>query len=777
MIDNDTTCSRKLTRAHIQLGTLSIALVLSATTAGRAEPVLDRALNSARVVAKSKTCEIIKIAFNFRVRYVSHFPLGSGTDLRIMVRAIDPGVAASEILTRRESLRVPPTKIARLRAIELDIDPAGGPALNVQFAGAAHFDVAEGQDFESIIIAVSDGRGGRTCRPTLDDVASAAWAPTIRKETAATEPPQDSGPQFPPRTKTRTSGAATDADKKAAAAALDEARAALKKQRLNEAMKLLAKILALPETEQTAEAQELMGLARQRSGDLAEAQAEYEDYLQHYPQGEGAERVRQRLAGVTTAKGGGSGQIAGESTHEKFRPRRQDDGTSMWTFSGSASQFYIRDDSFHTLHDPSLPPDLSNDPDEHRVHQNELLSSLDLVGTWQNADAKWKFRFSGSEEHSFATDEDEFVSVAALFAEANIRDWNTLIRAGRQTRNTGGVLGRFDGALVGWQASDWLGVNVVAGSPVRRRSDEPFMDDKYFAGLSFDIGRLYEGLDINVFAIEQLDRDIVDREAVGFEARYLTPSLAAFASVDYDLHFGDFNSAVVSGTWTLLDKSTLHAGAEYRKFPYLSAWNALQGQPFITLYDLLKTYSIDDVDQLAIDRTASYQSANLGLAHPINEHLQVTADVTIADTSGTVASGGVDATPTTGTEFYYSAQLIANDMAADGDMFIAGLRVADREDSNLYVVDLNTRIPITPDLRVGPRVRFGYRDGDTSDLEEYSVLPSLLVNYFVTRNINFEVEAGAYWTNTRINGVEETETELFITAGYRYDFQADGRIR
>ena len=171
--------------------------------------------------------------------------------------------------------------------------------------------------------------------------------------------------------------------------------------------------------------------------------------------------------------------------------------------SGSASQFYIRDDSFRTLRDPSLPPNLNDDKDDHRVHQNALLSSFDLIAAWSNDQFKSKFRFSGTEEHRFNTDDKEIVSVAALFFETTIKQWDLMTRLGRQTRNTGGVLGRFDGGVVSWQASPDVRLNAVAGSPVERRQDEPFKNDRYFYGVSADFGPIWGGLEASVFALEQ----------------------------------------------------------------------------------------------------------------------------------------------------------------------------------------------------------------------------------------------------------------------------------
>lgn len=755
-----------------------LAALLAAATLLRAgpavaEPVTDRSLADAQVEA-SKGCAVVRVGFNYRIRYTSHFPIAFGSELRIRLRPLDAAQAAAEILTRRESLRAPTDTRSHVKAIELDIEAAAGPVLVIQFDKPVHYQVDQGSDFQSLVVAVSGDKPSPACKPIFRSASGwGAWTTTIVTEAGST--PAPGGSKVPPRNKARGAGQLSAADKQKAAAALDEARAALKKGNPSEAIKILTKALALPENENSAEAQELIGVARQRNNELAEAQAEFEDYLSRYPTGESADRVRQRLAGVLTAQGhpppklrdaaGGPGGRSGG------------DGRSTWSVSGSASQFYIRDDSLHTLVDPSLPPRPIDDLDEHRVHQNMLLTSLDLVATWSSPSLKSKFRVSATEEHEFSGEERDIVSVAALYLEMAIRDWQLETSLGRQTRNTGGVLGRFDGGRVSWQSTPWMRLNLVAGSPVASRKDEPFLDDKFFYGASVDIGPLWGGFDFSLFAIEQRARDVIDRQAIGAEMRYLGDNVAAFATIDYDLHFGELNAALLSGTWTLTDKSTLTGSLEHRKSPYLTTWTALQGQPFLTLYDLLKQRTLDEVEQLAVDRTLTYQAASLGYSRPLTDNLQVSLDVTAAETSGAVPSGGVPALPSTGLEMFYSLQLIANSMLAPGDLYIAGFRVADREDSNLYVLDLSARYPLTPELRISPRLRLGYREGKEYDLTEYSVLPSVLLNYSFTRDLSFELELGAKRTWTERGTTEEDDTEVFFTVGLRYDFYADGEIK
>jgi tetratricopeptide (TPR) repeat protein len=765
-------------RARLVVATLAAACHLATPVA--AEPVLDRALSGLRLFSPSPSCTVVKIEFNFRIRYVSHFPLSTSDELRINVRAIDPTQAAALAVLRREALRAPNHAAAAIRAIDFELDQPAGPVLRVQFLHPVAYQVAPGSDFESLVIAIAGRTAQAACRPVFPSRIGAGWDTTIvHGDGAASLHPGKPGlplPAPPGRPKERAAGELTAADLSAVAATMDEARAALKKGNYAQAIQLLSKVLARAENEHSARAQELLGVAYQKAGHVAQARHEYEDYLRRYPNREGSEGVRQRLDGILTATGDPSERLRASKAEraaagEPGAPPRS--GGTTWMVSGSASQFYIRDDSFRTLRDPSLPPNPNEDKDAHLTHQNSLLSSFDLSAVWSNDQFKSKFRFSGTEEHKF-DDNKDIVSVAALFFETTVKQWDLMTRLGRQTRSSGGVVGRFDGGVVSWQANSNLRFNVVGGSPVERRADEPFKDDRYFYGASVDFGHFWGNLEASLFAIEQRGRSSLDRQAIGGELRYIDPDKSAFALVDYDVHFQELNAAMFSGSWTLADKSTISAGIDYRKSPYLTSWNALQGQPFLTLYDMLKLHSKEEIDQLAIDRTPTFKSAMVGYAFPLNNNYQVNLDATASSLSGTVASGGVDAMLPTGTELYYSAQLMGTNLLAEGDLYIAGVRVADLAASNLYVLDLSARYPLTTELRINPRLRLGYQIGDSSDLREVTVLPSILLNYYWTRDLSLELEVGAKWTERQQAGATETETDLFFTAGFRYDFYADG---
>jgi hypothetical protein len=741
-------------------------LVLAASTLlasgpASAQPVVDRALATAQVAVQG-ACAILKINFNVRIRYASHFPLDRGEELRIMVNPIDRGQATdlALLISRRDAVTVPDGTLAGVKAIDFETQDPSGPALRIHFDRALDYQVAAGPDSRSIVVAIARAKRATPCQPAFPAAASGT-------------PPGNATPAQP---KGASVGTVSDSDLRAVAASIDEGRASLKHNNLGSAIQLFAKVLNYPENQYRAEAQELLGLAQQRAGEFAAARATYEDYLRRYPSGERSERVRQRLAGIVTANDEGEVSLKALPI-DTFTQSR----ATTWTLVGTVSSFYIRDDSFHTVRDTSVAPNPNADIDDSAVHQNEMLSSLDLMGTWNNDLTKGRLRFSGGEEHRLQdpTQRDE-TGLSALSVETLVKDWNFNMVGGRQTLNADGVLGRFDGTLLSWQALPMMKFDLVGGSPASSRYDFPFKNQRYFYGAGIGFGPFFDAFEATLYAIEQRDRWLVDREAIGVDVHYVDLNKFTFGNVDYDIHFQRLNAAIFSGSWTLLDKSTIYGGADYRRTPYLSSWNSLLNQPFATLYDALKqgNETNDQMQQLAVDQTPIYRSAMIGFSHPLSEKLQIAADATLVSLTQPIPQSVLNspllATLPAGNEYYYSLQLIGSDVFKDGDMYIGTLRYAQQPTLRQYVLDFNTRYPLTNDLVLGPRLRLGYEVGIGDDLRQYTVLPSFLVDYYWTRDLNLELEVGAQWTSTAQAGVRTRDTELLATIGLRYSFHADG---
>jgi hypothetical protein len=599
----------------------------------------------------------------------------------------------------------------------------------------------------------------------------------------------DAGATTPP--KNRSIGTISDADLRVVAASMDEGRAALRRNNLRDAIKLFTKVLAYPENPYSAEAQELLGLARQKSGQFAEARDIYEDYLIRYPSGEESERVKQRLAGIVTANGDPGTALrtpvaapVGRLPIGTFAPIHE----TSWTLVGSVSSFYIHDDSFITARDTSLAPNPAAAVDDHAVHQHEILTTVDLLATWNNDQTAGKIRFSGGEEHRFPSNQGAYqvdeTGVSALSVDAVIKDWNLRTVAGRQTFNGDGVFGRFDGALFSWQPLPLLKIDLVGGSAANSRYNLPFTAERYFYGAGIGVGPLFGGLDASIYVNEQRDRWLVDREAIGSELRYADLNKFAFGTIDYDIRFQRLNAAIFSGSWTLPDSSTVYGGADYRRTPFLSTWNVLLNQPFGTVYDFLKAKTLagegltgSQLEQLALDQTPIYKSAMIGFSRPLSDKLQVSADATFVNLSRTISPLGLDPTLATlaaGNEYYFTAQLIGTNIFKDGDMYIGALHYARQDTDTQYVLDFNTRYPVTNDLMLAPRLRLGYSVYTGTGITQYTLLPSFLVDYNWNNNLTFEAEVGAQWTRSQQPGIKTSEFELFATLGFRYRFDLEG---
>jgi len=763
----------------VSIATCLVASLLIAfgSRAALGQPVLDTAVSEAQLVTK-KGCAILKVIFNVRIRYDHHFPISHGNDLRISVSAIDRDQLIALQLLRREAVRVPlEGKLLGIKSIDFETRPAIGPMLTILFDRPMFYSVAQSSDVESVVVAISGKGASPTCRPEFppEFPAGVSTRPFVQNEKNAINPTVTPQIDVP---KERGTGTISEADLRSAAAAMDEARAALKKGNFSNAIQLLIKVLKYPENQNSAEAQELLGLALQRSGQIDAAKAEYEDYLHRYPQGEGNERVKQRLDGMVAVSAAPSEKLQ-PSPRPNGRPLGN--GETTWTFSGSASAFYIRDDSFLNSRDPTVAPNPNENPDDHEVHQNELLTNLDLIATWNNDLTRGKFRFSGTGEFGISADARDRFGVAALFSEIQLKDWDVLTRIGRQYWNRDGVLGRFDGALFSWQALPFARINLVGGSPAVSQFDSPFEDQKWFYGVSVDFAHFLGGWEASLYAIEQRDRWLLDRQAIGSELRYFDESKSLFATVDYDVHFQRLNAAIFSGSWTLFDKSTIYGGADFRRTPYLSTWNALLNQPFLTLYDMLRIQSNLNLEQLVVNETPTYKSAMLGYSRPLTDHFQISADFTVVNLNEPIATSSIDPSLPNlpaGNEYYYSTQFMANNLLEAGDMYILGLRYSQLLDSNMYAIDFNSRYPLNEAFSISPRLRFGYRQGRAGlDLKEYTALPSILVDYYFSKALSFEAEVGVTQTWSEQAGVKNNNTDLFLTVGFRYDFYADGASR
>jgi hypothetical protein len=320
------------------------------------------------------------------------------------------------------------------------------------------------------------------------------------------------------------------------------------------------------------------------------------------------------------------------------------------------------------------------------------------------------------------------------------------------------------------QVTDRIKVNGVAGFPVQSSRDMSVKTDRKFFATSIDYSVIPDVLDTTVYVLDQTYGNLKDRQAAGFEFRYFQDNRTAYGVFDYDTHFGQMNLALLNGTLKFKDDSSVTVAFDYRRSPFLTTQNAIFGQLVTDPNDLLGTYTEDEIYQLAEDRTAYSRSAYVSVAKPLTKKLQLNFDVIASNVSSTKASAGVEAQPPTGTEVYYSTQLVASDLFREGAIAIFGLRYANLATSTQTSYQFNGRLPVTRSLRISPRLRIDDRKSSDGTFSRTSGRGSVAATWSPKRMLQFEFEGGGVFSDGSNTFGTSQEQGYFLSFGIRKDF-------
>jgi len=529
--------------------------------------------------------------------------------------------------------------------------------------------------------------------------------------------------------------------------AIKQAKDAFRHKDYATAIPLLTKLLEQPEFPQRADAQELMGLAHERSGQLAHAKADYEEYLRRYPQGPATDRVKKRLRALALAtRPSQGGRVAGEED-------------SAWRFYGGFSQIYRRDST--SFSNDAVSADLTT--------QNALINDVGLVARRRGE----RFDFSTRAAAGYTLDmlsdgPGDQSRITMLFAELNDRELDWTVRAGRQSGNAGGLLGTFDGVYAGYQVRPRFRLNANFGYPVESTRDGP-NTDRQFYGLSADFGTFANAWDFSVYAISQDYFGTTDRQAIGTEARYFKPGITMVGLLDYDIHYQDLNNVLLLGTFALPARWTVNFNLDHRKSPSLTTRNAMIGQPVTSFDELFDLFTTDEIGQLAQDRTAESDAYTLSASRPLGERWQWSVDIGSLTLSGTPASGGVAATPDSGADVAVATQLIGFGLFGRGDVSTLGLQYQTGSTMETLSLGLSSQFPIGERWRLQPRLRVDQRKFDADGSTQTTYVPTLRTELRVQR-FTMELEGGAEIGSRDLGQTTEDTTRYYFSLGYRYDF-------
>jgi len=650
----------------------------------------------------------LRVLFSTPVRYLRHSPQREGAELEIAVDLIGRVNLLDVLGSGPEVLQLPPQLTGLLREVRLEIRGDDRPLLLLRFSREVAFRVEPGADFRSIVIRV-------------------------RKDAPRAAPP------------------ATGANAGTTDEIMAEARSAMVAREYDRAIALYTIVLsstAGKSEEQLREAREYLGLARQKNGQIAHARAEYEAYLERFPTGDDSDRVRQRLAALSTASTGAP---------DRLRPA-EPGAPTRYDFHGSLYTTYFRSESFSDLSGAELD-------------DSSQLFNLDATGRMRRGDLELRGRASGYLRLQY-DDWDASVPsrVTRLYVEGRDNAHGLQAVIGRQNGPGAGVLGRLDGVTGSWNFLPNWSVNAVAGFPLLTSVLNAVQTNHQVYGLSVETRQLVEGLSTELYGVSQFVDGTLDRAAIGIETRYLDERRSAYGLLDFDVHFGELNIAMLSGSWRVTDATTFNGLVDYRYSPFLTTRNALIGQPFGDLDDLENAFSDSQIEDFAKDRTPRVTTLMAGASHRISETLEVNADFTTSKIGKTDSSGGVPGYDTSGWFYYYTAQLINWNWLMDGGTERLRLRIFDGDRYDSYSATVSGRYPLPCDFRLSPAVQFAYRNNQ--DGRNFIELrPGVRIEYRLL-GLVFDTDLALEWLQGVGGGASSQNDQIgyVLSVGARYDF-------
>lgn len=549
---------------------------------------------------------------------------------------------------------------------------------------------------------------------------------------------------------TRTNVSAARLSQQQLTELLGQAQAALRSRDHSTAIAALTKLVEQPEYPQRAEALELLGLARERSRQLAHAKAEYEEYLRTYPDDRNVARVRQRLRALASAtRRGADGRVTIDSAL-----------TSPWRTYGSAAARYRHD----TNRVESAAQSLSF------TAQNSAIADFDAVARRKGLRFDLLARTSlGYQKDLLSDGPGDRTRISSAYAELADRDLGWSARLGRQSRSAGGLPGSFDGIHVGYQWLPQLRINATYGRVVESAYDS-FAGRRSLMGVSVDLGTFAQSWETSLYLADQRDGGVLERRAVGTEVRYVRPGRSIIGLLDYDVSFNELNSVIVLGALELPARWTASFNADHRKSPLLTTRNALLGQPVDSLDALGLQLSTEDLRRLAEDRTAESETYSLALSRPLTERVQLSADATRTSITALPVTDGAGTLDAEMDVMAYSIQLIGGSWIRSNDFHLVGARYQSGRSSSLASLAWYTRFPIGESWRLGPRLRVDEISGPANGSSTLRFVPSLRVDLLGRRSFVI-VEAGAELGSGKQGGNDQDTTRYYLGAEYRWTFR------
>lgn len=687
-------------------------------------------------ITEKETVVELQIDFSQSLQYLRHFPPNAGEILQIQLQApveqirddkMDTtGSGNSSATAKRESMLPPANDVVPLVNVTYEGDVPGGPFLTLRFRYAVEYTISGGPGGKSVVVGVKKDAGGLTVRAGSDGEQALLSDQKLDEM-------------------------------------MEEIRQALARDDDGRAIQLLSKLLQLPNHKYSQEAKELIGVAREKKGQIARAKLEYQEYLRLYTEGEGAERVKNRLAAI---------DLAQVEPREKLKEVKPKTNSEIDTF-GRFSQRYYQD---------STKTDASGS-----TTRSTLTSFLNVSSRYRDEEYDVRGFFNGHQVHPVQGEDKDDPELNTAYVDIKNRLQKYSGTVGLQSSNKGGIFGRFIGAQASYEFLPKYEITATAGIPKAFSSgDNP--GSRIFYGASLSIGSFVENWDGNAYYIQQNIEGIIDRQAVGGDVRYADKVYSIYASADYDVSYQVLNLVFLRAGWKANEQTRIDVNYNIRQQPLVFTSSALQSEGITKFKDLQAIASEAEIREKVRRLSSLSRMLTVSAVYDIDQNNQINADITRssidsrpgvatlrclrppadAETDNFCASSTIiPAQDKYGPDNSYSMQYIASNYFVERDIHIFGGQFSNGSGRSQTSLFLQSRFPYDEQWYIGPRIRLDTTQNDTDNSKVTHPSVALKVDYRWKKEVSFEAEIG--YDLDRYSGSTTTPNSSRTTIYFGYD--------
>lgn len=517
------------------------------------------------------------------------------------------------------------------------------------------------------------------------------------------------------------------------------ARTAITQSDPETAILYLNTLLNMPQNEYTQEAQELIGMAREDARQTDKAKVEYEYYLKMYPTGVNADRVRKRLEGLTVSKD--------VTEKPKLKLTRQIQQTVK---NYSVSQYYYGG--------------ASQSANKSQVDVSTIITNLQFSSVVHSDEYDTKLIFHDTQLHNMRSGLADKNNLTTLYIEQTNKAEDYTWRVGRQHGTNQGALGRFDGLTGRYRMNEDWKVTGIIGTP-DEGSHNRIKTERYFYGAGLEFNNPNEHWSGNVYVIQQIADGMVERRAIGSEARYFNEDTYWLGSIDYDTIYKQISLATIQSNFTV-NSYNFNLLYDHRNLTLFGAENAVNSViGAVSVHDLRQRLSSGDIYSLVKSVVPESDTLMFGVSKNLGDYWKLGVDIRGTYIGATDGNNVIAPQPGIKDNYTLSTQLVGSDIFRGGDTMIMVSNFV--TDPTYHAESFGTTYSVAENKwHVTGTLRY-YQESQNNGLSSYSVNPSFRAQYQFQPNVSLESELNVNYTHSTAGDM--WRELLFV--GYRWDFR------